>query len=326
MSTALATVEASPLDRDDFSDQRVDLIRQMFANGAPPLEFQLFIAVCRRTGLAPEHKQIYFIKRGGKWTIQTSIDGYRLIADRSRGYAGSDEPTFAGEGQLANGKAHPHKATVRVWKMVQGQRCPFSASARWDEYNAGINQWLTMPYTMLAKCAESLALRKAFPAELSGLYTGEEMEQAGREDGPSLDRSAARSAVVGVVDAETGEILGGGPEPLPLVTQHDLKRLHALAGEHGLDHDALHDLARARYGVASVKALRVDQCTPLEAWVHRYDATGWGIVLEFVRGMLAAEEGKALQAVATRIGQGGIDDDELRACFRRRQKALRAVA
>jgi hypothetical protein len=83
--------------------------------------------------------------------------------------------------------AWPYKASVTVYKMVSGQRCAFSASALWDEYcqlakdGKPTVMWQKMPYLMLAKCAEALALRKAFPAELSGVYTHEEMMQADTE-------------------------------------------------------------------------------------------------------------------------------------------------
>ncbi len=155
---------------------RVKLLSDTIANGAPPLVFDLFVQVCNRTGLDPFAKQIYFIQRGGKWSWQTSIDGYRLIADRTGDYAGSDDPIFVEE------NSKPVAATVTVYKMVGGQRCPFSATARWSEYYPGEKSgqmWHKMPYLMLGKCAEALALRKAFPAELSGLYTREEMDQAG---------------------------------------------------------------------------------------------------------------------------------------------------
>ena len=69
-----------------------------------------------------------------------------------------------------------------MYKIVNGVRCGFTASARMSEYRPKDSNmafmWNKMPKLMLGKCAESLALRKAFPNELSGTYTNEEMEQA----------------------------------------------------------------------------------------------------------------------------------------------------
>ena len=98
------------------------------------------------------------------------------MADRTGKYAGNDEPVF--DGRIGE---YPAKATVTVWKIVGGVRCNFSASAYWQEYYPGDIkgfQWRKMPHVMLAKCAEAAALRKAFPADLSGVYTHDEMEQA----------------------------------------------------------------------------------------------------------------------------------------------------
>jgi len=167
----------------DLGQEQVELIKQTVAKGATDLELGLFLHACKRTGLDPLMKQIYAIKRkdraSGKevMAIQTGIDGYRLIADRTGHYAGSDEPTY-----LIAEDGWPDVASVTVYKIVAGVRCPFSASARWKEYCQELSpMWKKMPFLMLAKCAEALALRKAFPAELSGVYTHEEMMQADQE-------------------------------------------------------------------------------------------------------------------------------------------------
>ena len=171
----------------EFDSSKLDLIKRTVAKGATQDEFELFLHACKRTGLDPLMKQIHAIKRWsaaeGRETmaIQTGIDGYRLVADRTGKYAGSDDAVF----EEKDGK--PVKATVTVWKMVEGQRMAFTASARFDEYaqkkkdGTLTSFWLKMSYGQLAKCAESLALRKAFPAELSGVYTHEEMMQADTE-------------------------------------------------------------------------------------------------------------------------------------------------
>lgn len=170
--------------RGDFDEATLALIRATLPPELDDTSFKVFIYTCRRTGLDPLAKQIYLRgsrdKRSGKttWTAQTGIDGYRLCADRTGRYAGNDDPTFDDEAQ-------PAKATVTVYKVVGGLRCPFTASARWDQYYPGDAQgfmWRKMPNLMLGKCAEALALRKAFPAELSGVYIREEMDQACLED------------------------------------------------------------------------------------------------------------------------------------------------
>lgn len=167
-----------------FDDDKVGLIKRTVAKGATDDELELFLHQCKRTGLDPLARQIYFqkynTKNGPQIAIITGIDGYRLVAARTGIYAGNDEPVFEGKKQY-QGVGVPVKATVTVWKIVGGVRCPFSASVYWDEYcplPPKDYQWKKMPHVMLAKCAEAAALRKAFPADLGTVYTNEEMQQA----------------------------------------------------------------------------------------------------------------------------------------------------
>ena len=160
---------------ENITPDQVALIKSQIAVDATDDELKLFLHVANKSGLDPLARQIYFIKRGGKMTIMTAIDGFRAIADRTGQYIGSSDPVFEDNGSI------PAKATVTVNKVVSGVVGNFTATARWDEYYPGKSQgfmWDKMPHTMLGKCAEALALRKAFPAQLSGLYTGDEMDQA----------------------------------------------------------------------------------------------------------------------------------------------------
>src|SRR3990167_5217599 len=106
----------------------------------------------------------------------------RLTAQRTKQYAGSDDIVYFPEDQLAK---YPTRATASVYKMIEGTKVGFTATARWAEYVQLDNKtkqpndmWEKMPYNQLGKCAEALALRKGFPAELSGMYADEEMQQA----------------------------------------------------------------------------------------------------------------------------------------------------
>lgn len=162
-----------------MNTEQIDLIKRTIAVGASNDELKLFIAQCQRTGLDPFSRQIYAIKRGGKMTVQVSIDGFRLIAERSGKYAGQVGPWFTADGKewvdCWIDKKPPAAAKIGVLRSDFKE--PLFAVAKWESY-AGENLWKKMPEVMLAKVAEALALRRAFPAELSGLYTGEEMAQA----------------------------------------------------------------------------------------------------------------------------------------------------
>jgi len=188
----------------------LDRLQTVRATLAPDLtdgELQLFAMVAVRSGLDPFARQIYAVKRsskqGPRMTIQTGIDGYRSIAARTGEYDGQDEPTFGPPCSCTDGKGpqHPESATVRVYR--KGMSRAVAATAFWHEYVPGdAFMWNKMPHVMIAKVAEALALRKAFPWDPnreigigSDVYTAEEMAQADSPAGPppSLqDRLQAR--------------------------------------------------------------------------------------------------------------------------------------
>lgn len=171
MTKAIAKQDAS---KTPWTQEQLQLITNTVAKGATPDELKLFLYTASRTGLDPLTKQIHFVKRGAQMTVQTGIDGYRAIAERTKTLAGIEDAVYDSEDG-----PHPNKATVTVYRLIDGERVSYTASARWSEYVVQDGfMWRKMPYLMLAKCAEALALRKAFPNDLSGLYTNEEMQQA----------------------------------------------------------------------------------------------------------------------------------------------------
>jgi len=162
----------------DFSPETIDLIKRTIAVDATNDELKMFLYQAKRTGLDPLARQIFFIKRKDKVNIQTSIDGLRIVAERHGDYAGQDEPEF-----IEGGEGKPPKvAKVRVYKWHGTERYLVATGvAHWSEYKPAAGQdfmWNKMPHTMLAKVAEALALRKAFPQDLSGIYSDDEMAQS----------------------------------------------------------------------------------------------------------------------------------------------------
>lgn len=162
-----------------WTPDQVQLISSTIAPGCTNDELRLFAYACQRTGLDPFSKQIYAIKRGGKLTIQAGIDGLRAIAERTGQLDGSETHWCGEDGQWSDvwlSSKPPAAAKTIVHR--KGSVHPFVGVARFADYNAGQGLWAKMPAAMIAKCSEALALRKAFPADMSGVYSTDEMEQA----------------------------------------------------------------------------------------------------------------------------------------------------
>lgn len=176
-----------------FTDTQKRLLKTQICPGASDDELSLFMAVAKKTELDPFTRQIYGIMRNGKLSIQTSIDGFRLIAARTGEYEGQVGPFWCGmDGAWRDvwlESLPPSAAKVGVWR--KGFKEPIWGVARFEAYAARYNgklnnMWQKLSDLMIGKCAEALALRRAFPNELSGIYSQDEMAQASNHEKPEV--------------------------------------------------------------------------------------------------------------------------------------------
>lgn len=173
MNAQLVAVNGNaPAHATEWTADQKNLIKDTVAKGATDTELKWFFQVCQARQLNPFTKEIWFIKRGGTPTIQVSIDGFRLIANRS--------------GKLAGIKRGAEWRGDKLFAWAEVYRSDWQFPAReevsLDEYRSMNSPlWNTMPEQMLKKCAEAQALRMAFPESLSGIYGNEEMSAAGHQ-------------------------------------------------------------------------------------------------------------------------------------------------
>lgn len=202
-----------------ITTEQADLLKRTLAKGTTDDEFSLFVNVANRLGLDPFAKQIYAVMRYDKdagrkvMTIQTSIDGYRSVADRTGETDGQEGPFWCGTDGVWRetwlDSFAPLAAKVVVYR--KGVARGFPGVAHLSEYEQTTRegkpsgQWRTMPALMLAKCAEALALRKAFPSQLAGVYTSDEMHQA---DGDGPPETAAEKITAVALPSERADIAG----------------------------------------------------------------------------------------------------------------------
>jgi len=187
MNEAIVAKEPSALGTIAITPEQVDLVKTTVFQGATDDELKLYFFECRRRGVHPLDRLIHPVVRQDKngtrrISFQTSIDLFRSEAENTGEYRGQDDVEY---GELITwekiDKKVPEyaKATIKRFDEHTGEIIKISATAYWEEYYPGEQlgfQWRKMPRLMLGKCAEALALRKAFPRKLAGLYTFEEMQ------------------------------------------------------------------------------------------------------------------------------------------------------
>jgi phage recombination protein Bet len=223
---ALAITE----EQTEFTPTQRAALAQIGVEDASDGDLQVFLTYAQRTGLDPWTRQLYMIGRnaklkdangreywGQKYTIQASIDGLRIVAQRSGEYAGQVGPEWCGPDGVWRDVwlSDTPPSAARVGVLRRGWAQPQYAVAIFREYagttrDGSLTQmWREKPAVMIAKCAEALALRKAFPHDLSGIYTADEMSKAdvvpstvvpaqpATPAAPALDGDLVRAAILG---------------------------------------------------------------------------------------------------------------------------------
>lgn len=261
-----------------YNAEEVEIIKSQIAPGCSDQELKHFAKVCQKKGLDPFSKQIYALKRKTwdgdsngyieKMSIQTSIDGYRVIAARTGLYEGQMGPFWCG----------PDGKWIDVWLSVQppsackvgalrkGCKEPFWCMAVYTSYvqtkrdGKPMAMWAKMPDLMLAKCAESLALRKAFPEDLSGIYTDDEMGSADNDPKTTAQAAAVNHAVQAIENKmESKE------------SQDDMAKeliaIHTILKTKGFDNKIAKDYLATKFGKKGME-LSAEEMLEFKTWAQ----------------------------------------------------------
>lgn len=246
-------------DQKDWTPEQRRVLPSVVNGKASEAELQLLLHTCQRTGLDVFSKQMYAISRGGKLSIQTSIDGFRTVASRAatkRGLIIGNKPVVyynrAGNAlPFAPDDLFALTYTVTI-TGANGAMSEMSATLKLNEYQQQSPFWKKMPGVMLAKCAEAVSLRSAFPDDLGGIYTTDEFDAADNKQNmvsaPRKPEQAPQSAEVST--AADGEDPFSAPQGIAAGAAKN--KLVARLTESGMGKDAAVASARAIWSGAGL--------------------------------------------------------------------------
>lgn len=213
--------EVAKLDQFQIGPKEIKTLERatIIPPNTPADQIAVFAQVCREKGLSPFSKEIYLVQYNGKngptWNVITGIDGMRKRAANTGEFAGRDEPqynrksdgSFMSLFEIKQSGKLPISCRVTIYRLVAGIRVPYVGEVLFDEYAQRYRgelsgKWKSMPYHMIAKCAEAQALREGFSDQVSGLHIAE--ERAAYEDmntGPILpkDKLAEREKELNLI-------------------------------------------------------------------------------------------------------------------------------
>ena len=187
------------------------IIANYLTNGqqVPLPEVSKFMMLCQARKLNPFIGDAYLVAYGGKANIIVSKDAFMKRAQQHERYKGIS----AGITLItADGQRMLHRAGSMLLKgeqlvggwcrvYIDGYAEPMFEEVAFSEYTTGKSLWNSKPATMIRKVAIVHALREAFPDIYSGMYTSEEMGEAGEAPAPTIN-SVPQEVVADVIEAQ----------------------------------------------------------------------------------------------------------------------------
>lgn len=184
-ATALANISPVEQTATHATAIRAALKSSLYP-GASDASIDMLLDYCEAAKIDPMSKSVHIVFDGTRDAVMPGIGLYRIQAHRTNNYAGQDDVEF---GPTVDGSIggvtvrYPEWCKFTVYRVTGGQRFPYSARIYWMEtYAAASNDtdaphamWVKRPFGQFEKCAEALALRKAFPEAVGSQPTAEEM-------------------------------------------------------------------------------------------------------------------------------------------------------